>query len=208
MGPDYDSYAAKMRAQTLDGTDLEVAARFTDMLCRRNSRILDIGCGVGNTVNALRRLGHRGYGIDPTPQVLDVAAELFDGSWFRQLSANQLALGSLDEHDLPRTYDAILLTGNVPAFISRDELRGIFNLADQVLSVSGVLVVGTTRHANGGPEDQDELREGTSLQLVQRFADWHLAPYRSGSQWSVSVYARTGQRSGFESPDGIFILPS
>ena len=35
MGPDYDSYAAKMRAQTLDGTDLEVVARFTDMLSRR-----------------------------------------------------------------------------------------------------------------------------------------------------------------------------
>ncbi|WP_431491532.1 class I SAM-dependent methyltransferase [Glutamicibacter sp.] len=197
-----------MRAQTLDGTDLEVVARFTDMLCRRNSRILDIGCGVGNTVNALRRLGHDAYGIDPTPQVLDVAGELFDGSWFRQLSANQLIMSSFNDHALPGTYDAILLTGNVPAFISLDELRRIFNLADQVIRASGVLVIGTTSNAKGGPEDQGELREGTSLQLVQRFADWHLAPYRSGSQWSVSVYARTGQRSGFESPDGIFILPS
>ena len=67
MGPDYDSYAAKMRAQTMDGIDLEVVARFADMLCPRNSRILDIGCGIGNTVNALRRCGHDAYGVDPPP---------------------------------------------------------------------------------------------------------------------------------------------
>ena len=208
MGPNYDSYAAKMRAQTMDGIDLDVVARFADMLCPRNSRILDIGCGIGNTVNALRRCGHDAYGVDPTPQVLDVAKALFDGSWFRQLSADQLSLGTLNEHSLPEQYDAILMTGNVPAFISRGELRSVFDFADRVIRSNGVLIVGTTSNAHGGPTDQTDILKGTSLKLVHRFADWHLGPYGSDSLWSVSVYARTAQRSGFGMPDGIFVLPS
>ena len=35
-----------MRQHIIDGTDLEVDARFVDMLAPRGSMILDIGCGM------------------------------------------------------------------------------------------------------------------------------------------------------------------
>lgn len=208
LSPDYDSYAEKMRAHSLGDTDMDVVSRFVDMLCPRQSRIIDIGCGVGHDVNALRRLGHDAYGVDPTPQVMQVAGELFDAGWFRQLAARKLRSASFRAHGLPDKYEAVLLAGNVPAFLSPEELRHVFDLADQTLSDSGVLIVGTTSKAVGGPEDQDMILGDTSLELMQRFADWHLTPYRSGSPWSVSVYSRTAQRPGFPRPDGTFILPT
>lgn len=44
------TYAAKMRQHIADRTDLEVDARFIDMLARGGSTILDIGCGHGSAV--------------------------------------------------------------------------------------------------------------------------------------------------------------
>lgn len=208
LSKDYDSYAAKMRDLTLTGTDLETAARFVDMLCPRGSRILDIGCGIGNSVNALRQRGHQAFGIDPTPEVLKVAAELFDERWFSQLTAGELSAETRETLDLPVSFEAILLAGNVPAFLSADEFQNLFELAQVLLSPSGVLVIGTTAKAKGGIPEQDELLAKSPLQQIGRFSDWHMAPFSSSAQWSVSVYARSQNRTGFKAPDGIFILPT
>lgn len=208
LSPDYDSYAAKMRSLALAGSDLETAARFVDMLCPRQARILDIGCGIGSSVNALRRQGHQAFGIDPTAQVLQVAGELYRPSWFRNLSAAQLCAQSLAAQNLPARYEAILLAGNVPAFLSPAEYHAVFTMADELLSDSGVLVIGTSTQAAGGPADQDELVRNSALRQLQRHADWHAAAYTEQSPWSVTVYARSLRRSGFQPPDGIFVLPA
>lgn len=206
LSKDYDSYAAKMRDLTLTGTDLETAARFVDMLCPRGSRILDIGCGIGNSVNALRQRGHQAFGIDPTPEVLKVAEELFDERWFSQLGAGQLDADVMQANGLPISFDAIVLAGNVPAFLPEEEFAGLFISAQHLLSDSGVLVIGTTAEAKGGTEQQDELLDGSQLQLVGRFSDWHLSAFDSLADWSVSVYAKSQKRNGFTAPDGIFVL--
>ena len=208
VSKDYDSYAAKMKNLTLAGTDLESAARFVDMLCPRGSNILDIGCGIGNAVNALRQRGHQAFGIDPTPQVLEVAGELFDDTWFRQLGAGELNSESLHECGLPTNFEAIVLSGNVPAFLLEEEFAGLLLVARNLLKESGAVVIGTTAGARGGTEQQDTLLHGSDLQLIGRFSDWHLSPYDSSADWSVSVYTKSQKRDGFDKRDGIFILPT
>ena len=94
-GPDYAAYAAKMRHLTASGRDLEVDARFVDMMSPRNACILDLGCGIGSAVGSLRHRGHLAYGIDPTGSILEVARELFDPSWFRAISAEGVSAATL-----------------------------------------------------------------------------------------------------------------
>lgn len=203
--PDYAAYAEKMRGQVLAGGDFEVDVRFVDMVAARGSVILDVGCGIGNAVNGMRLRGHEAFGVDPTPELLAVAGDLYEPSWFRQLGVNDLSTDALQAAGLPTRYDVILMSGNVPAFLTPEELQAAFALAGEVLLRGGVVVIGTTAHLRGGVVDLDSAAHPSGLQLQQRFSDWHLAPFTAESAWSVSVFSR-GEAREFAQPDGQFVL--
>lgn len=208
VSPNYRSYASKMRGMVAAGVDLEADARFIDMLVRPRARILDVDCGIGTAVNALRQRGHEAYGIDPSQEVLDVANDLFDSHWYRKLNGVDLSGSSLEEQGLPQEYDCLLMAGNVPAFLDPSELQTALDLATRILSPGGYLVTGTSTHSRGGPEDQDKIaRSAATLSLRHRFSNWHLEPF-DNDPWCVSVYASPGTRKPTDGPDGIFILPS
>jgi len=205
-GRDYEGYATKMRQHVLAGTDMEVDVRFIDMMSRRCARVLDIGCGIGNAVNGLRSRGHEAYGIDPTPQVLEVAGEFYDPSWFRRMAAVDIMPGTLALNGLPQAFDAVVMSGNVPSFLSANELCETFARVAELLDAGGVFVVGTTTAIQGGPADQDNAAARSGLTLAHRFSDWHLSPFCTESPWSVSVFSATGSRDFAEVPGGMFVL--
>jgi SAM-dependent methyltransferase len=205
---DLTDYAAKMRQMALNGTDLAVDARFVDMLSPRRASILDIGCGIGSAVAALRAAGHDAFGIDPTPEVLRITAEFCDDSWFRQLSAADFSPETLADNQLPTRFDVVLISGNVPAFLTESGLAHVFTVTSSVLNPGGRLVVGTTTHHRGGPTDLDRCAAATSLSLEQRYSDWHLSAFDPDSSWSVSVFNARGPRRPTEGPDGIHVLPT
>jgi SAM-dependent methyltransferase len=197
-----------MRRLAAPGFDFEVDARFVDMLSPRKARILDLGCGIGSAVGALRRRGHLAYGIDPTESVLAVALELFDPSWFRAMGAEGVSAATLNKQGLPVSYDLILMSGNVPAFLEDRGLRETFRRLPSLLNPGGGFVVGTTTNARGGPGDQDLAAAGSGLTLTHRYADWHVGPFSQESPWSVSVYSNVGSRCEANGPDGMFVLGS
>lgn len=201
------SYARKMEQLARNGTDFEVDVRFVDMLIPRNSKALDLGCGIGSAVKGLRDRGHQAFGIDVEQSVLTVAQELYGDQWFRLLDASQLTPDTLNSMGMPSSYDLVLMDGNVPSFLSPKELRITMRQIADVLVRDGVLVTGTTSHSVGGPSAQDQAATSAGLVLTHRFSDWHLAPFAGDSPWCVSVYAATHNRRIVESPGGVFILP-
>lgn len=205
-GPDYDRYAAKMRQHLADGVDLAVDARFVDMLANRGSRILDIGCGPGTAVAALRARGHVAYGVDPTPVVLDIARERFDPGWYAEIDAESLSAGTLGAAGFPSRFDVVLMAGNVPAFLGPAAFSQTFVGCTELLSPGGLLVIGTTASAQGGPAHQDRHALECGFTLLHRASDWHLSPFDPDSDWSVSVFTAPGERTKGPGPDGVFIL--
>lgn len=195
-----------MRQHIADGTDLEVDARFVDMLAPRGSTVLDIGCGHGSAVNGLRARGHAAFGIDPTPEVLDVALETFDPDWFRELGVEGLSQRRLLELGIPNSYDIVFMAGNVPAFLPDEGLCHAFIQVGALLRPGGLLVIGTSSRVRGGPVHQDVAAGIAGLALAQRFSDWHLGRYSISSPWSVSVFVAPGEPPTVDTPDGIFIL--
>ncbi|MBW4095356.1 MAG: class I SAM-dependent methyltransferase, partial [Acidobacteria bacterium] len=140
------------------------------------------------------------------PEILDVARDLYDPSWFRRMAAVDITTDNLDLNGLPETYDVVLMSGNVAAFLSTNDLRRTFDLVAAMLEPGGIFVVGTTTAIHGGPADQDNTAARSGLTLTHRFADWHLGPSYAESPWSVSVFSASGSRDFAEFPDGIFVL--
>ena len=196
-----------MRNLAVSDVDLEVDARFVDMLIPRSARVLDVGCGIGSAVKALRQRGHEAYGIDPSEPALGVAADLFDSGWYRQLRAEDLFGSSLEELGLPLRYECVLMAGNVPAFLTSTELQAAFNNTARILSPAGLLVTGTSTQSCGGPRDQDEAADASGLALHSRFSNWHLSPF-TNDPWCVSIYKAPGVPATPAGPDGMFILHS
>lgn len=199
-------YAEKFRGLIRNRVDLGTEARFLDMLLPRASTVLDVGCGTGSAVAHLRAAGHKAYGIDPDDTVLNVAYENFDEAWYRSGGAADLAEPWLSARELPTTYDAVTLLGNVLAFLPAGTANDLAARAASILRPGGLLVVGTTS-ASGRVTlvDLDQATQDAGLRLLHRFADWHLSPYRD-SPWSVSVFREPNSTLHFDGPDGIFVL--
>ncbi|WP_307000538.1 bifunctional 2-polyprenyl-6-hydroxyphenol methylase/3-demethylubiquinol 3-O-methyltransferase UbiG [Arthrobacter sp. V1I7] len=202
-----EKYVSKMRNLAVSDVDLEVDARFVDMLIPRGARVLDLGCGIGSAVKALRQRGHEAYGIDPSEPALQVAADLFDASWYRQLRAEDASRSSLEELGLPLSYECVLMAGNVPAFLTSTELQAAFHNTASILTPAGLLVTGTSTNSRGGPRDQDEAADASGLALHSRYSNWHVSPF-TDDPWCVSIYKAPGIPATSEGPDGMFILRS
>lgn len=131
---------AELMAPTLTpvwGASLDVA-RVT-----RGTRVLDVGCGTGETLALARFRGADVAGVDPAQDFLDIVGD--------RIPEADLRLGSME--DLPHgddSFDAVILCNSI--MYSDDKERAIRE-ANRVLSPAGRLAV-----ALWAPEEESEFR--------------------------------------------------
>ena len=80
--------------------------RFLRFNIPENSRILEIGCGLGNVLNALKP--SKGVGIDLSAGMIDAAKEKYPHLEFRQMDAENL--------ELEETFDYIIISDTLGYF--------------------------------------------------------------------------------------------
>ena len=96
------------------------------------ARVVDIGCGAGALSAPLSEAGAEVWGLDLSPDLLDIARRQAPGAVFRQ--------GSLHEVDLPRA-DVLCAIGEVVNYLA-DPRAGEAGLADFLHRASGALPQG------------------------------------------------------------------
>jgi SAM-dependent methyltransferase len=144
--------------------------------------VLDAGCGTGRVAIELARRGLDVVGVDLDPSMLDVArAKAPDLPWVQ---------GDLAEVDLGRTFDAVVLAGNVMIFLAPGtEAAVVSNLARHLVP-GGHLVAGFSLEP--GRLDlatYDRHAAAAGLALAERSATWEGAPFTGGG-YAVSVHRR------------------
>jgi SAM-dependent methyltransferase len=144
--------------------------------------VLDAGCGTGRVAIELARRGLDVTGVDVDRSMLDVArSKAPELPW---------VVGDLAEVDLGRTFDVVVLAGNVMIFLAPGtEARVVANMARHI-EPGGALVAGFSLEPGRlALADYDALADAAGLLRAERWATWDREPFRSGN-YAVSVHRR------------------
>lgn len=183
--PRGEEYDAHWQTLAESGKNIHGEADLVESLLNGHDQtVLDAGCGTGRVAIELVRRGHRAWGLDSDPRMLQTAqAKAPEIPWL------QADLANLPD-SLPDSFDLVLLAGNVMIFLAPGTEDQVVESLAARLSPRGMLVAGfSLRPDQLTLEQYDRLAEAAGLRLTHRWATWDREPY-AGGDYAVSVHLR------------------
>jgi SAM-dependent methyltransferase len=171
---EYDAQWEHMAARGIDPHG-EVAF----LMAYAPGSVLDAGCGTGRVAIELVRRGVDAVGVDLDDELLAAArAKAPQVRWH---------LADLATVRLGRTFDVVVLAGNVMIFVAPGTEAVVLANLRAHLAPDGRLVAGFQVRPDRLPlAEFDAHAEASGLVLGERFASWERAPY-TGGDYAVSV---------------------
>ena len=174
-----DAYDAAYDRRAAAGENVHGEADFVERFAPAS--VLDAGCGTGRVGRELARRGVDVVGVDLDPEMLSTARDKAPEVDWR--------LADLADVELGRSFDAVLMAGNVMIFLAPGtEAAVVANMADHLVA-GGVLIAGfqiTPRRLS--IERYDELAELASLMLHERWSTWDRDAWHDRSDYAISVH--------------------
>lgn len=161
------------------GVDVHGEANRVEAL--RPRTVLDAGCGTGRVAIELARRGIDVVGVDLDPAMLDAARG----------KAPHLAWVEADlaTADLGRSFDVVVLAGNVVRFVAPGTEGTVLARMAAHLEPDGRLVTGFSLGPPGITLDRyDRLAREAGLDLVERWSTWEGGRFVAGDRYAVSVH--------------------
>ena len=155
-----------------------------DLVMRhRPASVLDAGCGTGRVAIELARRGVDVVGSDLDPDLLDRArAKAPELTW---------VLADLAGLDLGRTFDVVVMAGNVVGFVAAADRPAAVTAAAVHVAPGGRLISGYQLRPGWPPLDEyDRWCAAAGLVLEDRFATWDGRPLGDPPDYAVSVHRR------------------
>ena len=180
---DGDSYDAVYEQRAAAGEDVHGEANFLGRYPLKS--VLDAGCGTGRVTRELAARGLEVAGVDLDPVML--------ATGMRKAPQLNWLVADLETVDLRRTFDAILMAGNVMIFLTPgSEGRVLANLARHLVP-GGLVIAGFQLRPSGlSLRTYDALAAGIDLELFERFATWDADLWVDGGSYAVSVHRLSG----------------
>lgn len=170
------------------GVDVEGEARLADALVPRESRILDIGSGMGRVAAALQSRGHRVVATEP-----DAALRAQSQATYPDLEVLPHQALDLTPDDLG-TFDLVVLVGNVMIYLGEDTEQRVLARVHDLLAPTGRALVGfhlTAVKAGSRTYPGEEFvtdATAAGLRVVHRFGSYEL--HEPADDYAVWVLAR------------------
>lgn len=173
-----DEYDEPYERRAAAGENVHGEADFITGLGVRS--VLDAGCGTGRIARELHRRGLDVVGVDLDDVMLDTGR--------RRAPEIEWHTADLATVDLGRTFECVLMAGNVMIFLTPGTEGAVLANLARHLEPGGMLVAGFQLRPGGLPLARfDELGEAAGLDLADRFSTWDREPWVEGGGYAVSV---------------------
>ena len=178
---DGDDYQARFDALAARGVDVHGEVAFLLGLDPVPATVLDAGCGTGRVAIELARRGVAVAGVDIDASMLAFAAKSAPAiDWYEQ---------DLAAVDLGRTFDVVVMAGNVPLFTPAGTHAAIVAGCARHVAPGGALVAGFQLGRGYSLAEYDEHCDAAGLTLAERYAGWAREPFAAGGEYAVSVHS-------------------
>ncbi len=184
-----EAYDATYDRRAAAGQDVHGEA---DFVSRFNPvSVLDAGCGTGRVGRELARRGVDVVGVDIDAEMLETAK--------RRTPDLDWRLADLADVELGRTFDAVVMAGNVMIFLAPgSEGAVVANLARH-LKAGGLLVAGFQLQPQRLTLARyDEMARDAGFEVAERWSTWDRDPWSPASDYVVSVHRRTMDESALD----------
>lgn len=151
------------------------------------SSVLDAGCGTGRVAIELARRGCDVAGVDLDEPFIAKAQAKAPDLDFR--------LGDLSVVQLDRTFDAVVMAGNVMIFVKPGtEAAVITNMANHV-SPGGHLIAGFQLGRGLAVSMYNDAAESAGLSPVEQWSTWDRTPSSDSADYAVVVHRMAATES-------------
>jgi SAM-dependent methyltransferase len=176
-----DDYDATYERRAAAGEHVHGEADFVQRFAPKS--VLDAGCGTGRVGRELARRGIDVAGVDIDPEMLATAR--------RKGAGAEWVLGDLAEVELGRTFEAIVMAGNVMIFLAPGTEGAVVANMARHLEPGGVLIAGFQLQPGRLTLDRyDEVASAAGLELAERWSTWECGVWEPGGGYAVSVHRR------------------
>lgn len=144
--------------------------------------VLDAGCGTGRVAIELAARGIDVVGTDIDQAMLDVAAE--------KAPATEWVCVDLASLSLDRTFDVVVMAGNVVLFVAPGTEQAVVAGAARHVAEGGALIAGFGLAHGVGVADWELWVSAAGLTPTERWSTWAGDEFDESSHYVVSVAKR------------------
>jgi len=179
---DFDgpSYQARFDALVEQGVDIHGEAALVRRFDPRS--VLDAGCGTGRVAIELARHGIEVVGVDVSNSMIAEAR--------RRDPSIEFIEHDLATLDLARTFEIVLLAGNVPLFCPEPDRAALVERCATHVAAGGLLVSGFSLERGYELSSFGDAASAAGFVVRQRWSTWDEAPFGAASDYAVSVHHR------------------
>ena len=178
---DGESYQERFDTLAAVGADVHGEVDFVAQL--HPASVLDAGCGTGRVARELAKRGVDVVGVDRDGSMIDTARRLApDLTWL---------VRDLAGLDLGRSFDVVVMAGNVPIFTPPGTHAALVAGCASHLAPGGSLVAGFQLDERYPLATYDEHCRLVGLQCTGRWSTWSREPSAEGGAYAVSIHRAT-----------------
>jgi len=177
---DGDEYQARFDALAAQGRSMHGEVDL--VMTFAPGSVLDAGCGTGRVAVELAARGVDVVGADLDASMLATArSRAPELTWVQS---------DLAELDLGRTFDLVVMAGNVVLFTPPGTQAPVVAGAARHVAVGGVLIAGFGLGRGVDIDEHDAWCEAVGLEPASRLATWDGEPWPGDGSYVVAVYRK------------------